>query len=290
MPADGAAAAKLTNHNARQARRLAMGGYEQFSFAGWNGDKVYGWLVKPVGFDPAKKYPVAFLIHGGPQGSFGNQFHYRWNPQAYAGAGYAVVMIDFHGSTGYGQAFTDAISNHWGDRPLEDLQKGWAHALRRTVPGRRPRLRAGRLLRRLHGQLDRRELEGALALPGQPRRRLRQPHDGYYATEELWFTEWENAASRWEDAGAYEQFNPVNHVAKWKKPMLVIQGAKDFRIPWSRPSPPSPRCSAGASRAAPLLPRREPLGAQAAELGAVARHGVRGWTAGNGDSAIAPKQ
>jgi dipeptidyl aminopeptidase/acylaminoacyl peptidase len=80
-----------------------------------------------------KKYPVAFLIHGGPQGSFGDAWSFRWNPQTYAGAGYAVVMIDFHGSTGYGQAFTDAISQHWGDRPLEDLQKGWAYALK-TYP------------------------------------------------------------------------------------------------------------------------------------------------------------
>ena len=77
----------------------------------------------------ATKYPVAFLIHGGPQGSFGNDFHYRWNPQAYAGAGYAAVMVDFHGSTGYGQAFTDSIRGDWGGKPFEDLQKGLDHAL-----------------------------------------------------------------------------------------------------------------------------------------------------------------
>ena len=78
-------------------------------------------LGRAADFDETRKYPVAFLIHGGPQGSFGNDFHYRWNPQTYAGAGFAAVMIDFHGSTGYGQAFTDAISGHWGDRPYEDL-------------------------------------------------------------------------------------------------------------------------------------------------------------------------
>ena len=100
-----------------------MGGAEQFTFKGGNGDTVYGYVVKPVDFDPAKKYPVAFLIHGGPQGSFGNDFHYRWNPQAYAGAGYAAVMVDFHGSTGYGQAFTDAIRDDWGGKPLEDLRR-----------------------------------------------------------------------------------------------------------------------------------------------------------------------
>ena len=120
-------------------------------------------MVKPVDFDPAKKYPVAFLIHGGPQGSFGNDFHYRWNPQAYAGAGYATVAVDFHGSTGYGQAFQDAIRDDWGGKPLEDLQKGLAAALRALpVDGRHARGGAGRLLRRLHDQLDRRQLAGPL--------------------------------------------------------------------------------------------------------------------------------
>jgi dipeptidyl aminopeptidase/acylaminoacyl peptidase len=88
--------------------------------------------VQPADFDPAKKYPIAFLIHGGPQGSFGNRWSFRWNPQTYAGAGYAVVMIDFHGSTGYGQAFTDAIQDDWGGKPLQDLQLGLAAALRPT--------------------------------------------------------------------------------------------------------------------------------------------------------------
>ena len=104
---------------------------EQFSFPGWNGETVHGYVIKPAGYVEGRQYPVAFLIHGGPQGSFGNSWSYRWNPSTYAGAGYAVVMIDFHGSTGYGQAFTDAISQHWGDRPLEDLQKGWAAAQQR---------------------------------------------------------------------------------------------------------------------------------------------------------------
>ena len=107
---------------------------------------MYGYLVHPVDFDPAKKYPVAFLIHGGPQGSFGNDFHYRWNPQAYAGAGYAAVMIDFHGSTGYGQAFTDAINGDWGGAPYEDLHEGPRLRAREVpLPRRRPRRRAGRL-------------------------------------------------------------------------------------------------------------------------------------------------
>lgn len=102
---------------------VQFGDYEQFQFKGWNNDTVHGYVVKPYNYQEGKTYPVAFLIHGGPQGSFGNGWSNRWNPQTYAGQGYAVVMIDFHGSTGYGQEFTDAISQHWGDRPLEDLQR-----------------------------------------------------------------------------------------------------------------------------------------------------------------------
>ncbi|MDR8085695.1 alpha/beta hydrolase family protein, partial [Acinetobacter baumannii] len=79
---------------------------EQFSFEGANGDTVYGYVMKPWNAEPGQKYPVAFIVHGGPQGSFGNSWSYRWNPQVYAGAGYAAVFIDFHGSTGYGQKFT----------------------------------------------------------------------------------------------------------------------------------------------------------------------------------------
>src|SRR5690606_29020246 len=107
---------------------VAFGEYEQFTFAGWNNETVHGYVVKPWNYEEGKRYPVAFLIHGGPQGSFGDGWSYRWNPQTYAGQGYAVVMIDFHGSTGYGQAFTDSISGDWGGKPLEDLQKGWAAA------------------------------------------------------------------------------------------------------------------------------------------------------------------
>ena len=139
----------MTRINAEKVAVACTGEPEQFSFKGWNDETVYAYVVKPVDFDASRKYPVAFLIHGGPQGSFGNDFHYRWNPQAYAGAGYAAVLVDFHGSTGYGQAFTDAINHHWGDRPLEDLQKGLAAALERysccllyTSPSPRDRTRS----------------------------------------------------------------------------------------------------------------------------------------------------
>ena len=97
---------------------------EPFTFKGANNDDVQGFMVKPPGFDPAKKYPLKFLIHGGPQGAWGDSWTYRWNAELFAASGYVVVMINFHGSTGYGQKFTDSISGDWGGKPYVDLMKG----------------------------------------------------------------------------------------------------------------------------------------------------------------------
>ena len=212
----------------------AFGEAEQFSFAGWNGETVHGYVIKPSNYVEGRQYPVAFLIHGGPQGSFGNSWSYRWNPMTYAGAGYAVVMIDFHGSTGYGQAFTDSISQHWGDRPLEDLQKGWAFAQQRY-----PFLDGDNAcaLGASYGGYMVNWIAGNW--PGEFRCLVN--HDGVFdtfnmgfATEELWFTEWENGGTPWENPRGYQQFNPANHVQNWRDPMLVIQGDLDFRIPTSQ--------------------------------------------------------
>lgn len=229
--AKGKGGVQITDHNAEALKDIAFGGYEQFAFPGWNGETVHGYVVKPVGYDPAKTYPVAFLIHGGPQGSFGNLFHYRWNAEAFAGAGYAVVMIDFHGSTGYGQAFTDAISQHWGDRPLEDLQKGWAYALAKY-----PFLDGGRTcaLGGSYGGFMVNWIAGNWKGPWK----CLVDHDGLfdnrmmgYSTEELWFSEWENGSTPWDHPADYERFNPVDHVADWSVPEMVVHSAKDFRIP-----------------------------------------------------------
>ncbi|MGV3578087.1 prolyl oligopeptidase family serine peptidase [Brevundimonas sp.] len=212
----------------------AFGEAEQFSFPGWNNETVHGYVIKPANYVEGQKYPVAFLIHGGPQGSFGNSWSYRWNPETYAGAGYAVVMIDFHGSTGYGQGFTDAISQHWGDRPLEDLQKGWAAAQERYsfLDGDNAcalgASYGGYMINWIAGNW-----------PGEFKCLVN--HDGVfdirgmgYGTEELWFTEWEYGGTPYENPEGYERFNPVHHVAKWEDPMLVIQGDLDFRIPTSQ--------------------------------------------------------
>lgn len=220
----------ITRINAEKVAAARMGEPEQFSFKGWNDETVYCYVVKPVDFDANKKYPVAFLIHGGPQGSFGNDFHYRWNPQAYAGAGYAAVMVDFHGSTGYGQAFTDAIRGDWGGKPLEDLQKGLAAALAKYpwMDG----TRVGALGASYGGYMI-----NWIAGNWSDRFKCLVNHDGnldermaYYDTEELWFPEWDHMGNPWDNPANFAKHNPIDHVSKWKTPMLVIHGGKDYRV------------------------------------------------------------
>lgn len=222
---------KITEINSDKIACARMGEYEQFTFAGWNDEKVYCYVVKPVVFEASKKYPVAFLIHGGPQQSFDNTFHYRWNPQAYAGAGYAVAMVDFHGSTGYGQAFTDSVRDDWGGKPLEDLKKGLAAALDRYPWMDGDRVAA---LGASFGGYMVNLIEGVWP----DRFRCLVSHDGtlselfaYFDTEELWFPEWEHLGTPWDNPEGYEKYNPVNFVKNWKTPMLVIHGAQDFRVP-----------------------------------------------------------
>ncbi|HET8819594.1 MAG TPA: S9 family peptidase [Xanthomonadaceae bacterium] len=212
--------------------------FEQFSFEGWNGETVHGYVGKPWNYEEGREYPVAFLIHGGPQGSFGNGWSYRWNPQTYAGQGYAVVMIDFHGSVGYGQAFTDAITQHWGDRPLEDLQKGWAAAQEQydfLDGGNACALGAS------YGGYMVNWIAGNWHTPASGQWKCLVNHDGIldtrmmgYATEELWFTEWESGGTPFDVPENYERFNPINHVGEWRVPMLVVHGQQDFRIPVSQ--------------------------------------------------------
>ncbi|WP_313273525.1 S9 family peptidase [Stenotrophomonas sp.] len=229
--AAGAPQRAITQSAGEMLEGVNFGDFEQFSFKGWNDETVHGYVVKPHNYQEGKKYPVAFLIHGGPQGSFGNGWSYRWNPQTYAGQGYAVVMIDFHGSTGYGQAFTDAISQHWGDRPLEDLQKGWAAAQQKYSFLNGDKACA---LGASYGGFMVNWIAGNWNEPWK----CLVNHDGVfdqramgYATEELWFTEWEQGGTPYAVPQNYEKFNPVNHVANWKKPMLVVQGQLDYRIP-----------------------------------------------------------
>ena len=227
--ADGRAPARITHLNDARVAGLSFGEYKQFSFTGAHGDRVFGYLLYPVDFNPKKTYPLAFLIHGGPQGSFDDHWHYRWNPEIYACHGYATVMIDFHGSTGYGQAFTDAINGDWGGAPYEDLMKGLDDVLRRHPWIDANRMAAlgasfgGYMINWVQGHTDRFK---ALVC-----------HDGnideymaYFDTEELWFPEWEHGGTPWDHPEDYRKESPVRFVKSWKTPELVIHGAHDYRV------------------------------------------------------------
>jgi dipeptidyl aminopeptidase/acylaminoacyl peptidase len=220
---------QITDLNGSRIAGLEFGKYKQFSFVGAHGDEVFGYLTYPVNFDPTKTYPLAFMIHGGPQGSFDDHWHYRWNPQIYACHGYATVMIDFHGSTGYGQAFTDSINGDWGGAPFEDLMKGLDDVLRRHKwidPERMAAAGAsfgGYMINWIQGNTDRFK---ALVC-----------HDGnldeymaYFDTEELWFPEWDHGGPPWENPEGYRKHSPVRYVENWKTPELVVHGALDFRV------------------------------------------------------------
>ncbi|MCY1040006.1 S9 family peptidase [Corallococcus sp. bb12-1] len=228
--ADGTSARQLTQVNKEALAGLKFGAFEQFEFKGWNDETVRAFVVKPIDFDPKRQYPLAFLIHGGPQGSFGNHFHYRWNPQVYASRGYVSVMVDFHGSSGYGQAFTDSIRGDWGGKPLVDLQKGLDAALQKYPFIHKQKRCAlggsygGYMVNWIAGNWP----DGFQCLVN---------HDGnldermaYFDTEELWFPEWDHEGTPWENPQSYAKHNPVDHVAKWKTPMLVIHGGKDYRV------------------------------------------------------------
>ncbi len=227
---DGSDLVKITSLNDERLATVRLGEPEQFSFAGASGDTVYAYVMKPVDFEASKRYPVAFLIHGGPQGSFSNDFHYRWNPQAYAGRGYAVVMVDFHGSTGYGQAFTDAINGDWGGKPLEDLKKGLEAAIKKYPWMDGDKVAA---LGASYGGY----MINWIAGNWSDRFKCLVAHDGnlderfaYFATEELWFPEWEHGGTPWDNPQGYAKHNPADHVTNWKTPTLVIHGGKDYRV------------------------------------------------------------
>jgi len=225
-------ATRLTDVNRALLAELDPVTLDKFSFTGANNDRVWGIKVKPV---VNKPLPIAFVVHGGPQGSFGNAWSYRWNPRLFASGGYGVVSIDFHGSTGYGQAFTDSIRNNWGGWPLEDLQKGLAFATAND-----PQLQADNAcaLGASYGGYMMNWIEGQWP----DRFNCIVQHDGVfdaramaYETEELWFDEWEHGGKTYyEDPAAFERWNPVNYVTRWKTPQLVITSEKDFRIPYTQ--------------------------------------------------------
>ncbi len=230
LDSKGGSPRRLTRMNAAllESRRLSK--FESFSFEGWNGEPVSGFVVQPFGLEPGHKYPVALIVHGGPELSYGNLWHYRWNQQIYAAAGYAVIAIDFHGSTGYGQAFTDSIGGDWGGKPLEDLQRGLAAALARY-----PWLDGTRVcaLGASYGGYVMNWIEGTMPDTFRCLVNLAGPFDLrelYYATDEIWLDEWHHGGPQFANPNSYESQNPVNTVARWRTPMLVVHGQQDFNV------------------------------------------------------------
>lgn len=225
---------QLTNVNGARLADINMPVREEFSFQGANGDTVHGQIFRPADLAEGEQVPVALFVHGGPQGSFSNSWSYRWNPAAMAAQGYAAVTIDFHGSTGYGQAFTDSINNDWGGKPLRDLQLGLAAVLEANPWMDGERVCA---LGASYGGYMMNWIAGNWA----DRFDCLVNHAGifdlrqfYYSTEELWFPEQDFGGPYFDREDAYERWNPVHHVENWQTPMLVIHGERDFRIPYSQ--------------------------------------------------------
>jgi len=224
----------LTHINDALLSQIEMSPLESFWFSGAHGDKVQGFLVRPPNFDASKKYPVKFLIHGGPQGAWGDDWSYRWNPELFAAPtsasqGYVVIMINFHGSTGYGQKFIDAINGDWGGAPFEDLMKGLDYA-EQTYPfidkTRECALGAsygGYAINWILGHTD--------------RFKCLVSHDGMFnaesawgTTEEMWFNNWEFKGTPYDNREGYVKWSPHQYSKNFKTPTLVVHGQRDYRL------------------------------------------------------------
>ena len=220
---------KLNHFNDALLSQNQMQPLESFWFTGAHNDKVEGFLVKPPNFDPAKKYPVEFLIHGGPQGAWGDDWSYRWNPELFAANGYVVIMINFHGSTGYGQKFIDAINGDWGGAPFEDLMKGLDYAeqtytfIDKTRECALGASYGGYMANWILGHTD--------------RFKCIVSHDGMFnaesawgTTEELWFNDWEFKGTPYDNRESYLKWSPHQYAKNFKTPTLVIHGQRDYRL------------------------------------------------------------
>jgi len=225
----------LTHINDAILSNIAMSSLDSFWFKGAHNDKVEGFLVRHPNFDPSEKYPVKFLVHGGPQGAWGDDWSFRWNAELFAAptsstpSGYLVIMINFHGSTGYGQKFIDAINGDWGGAPFEDLMKGLDYA-EKTYPfidkDRECALGAsygGYMINWILGHTD--------------RFKCLVSHDGMFnaesawgTTEELWFNNWEFKGTPYDNRASYQKWSPHQYAKNFKTPTLVIHGQRDYRL------------------------------------------------------------
>ncbi len=220
---------QLTHLNADLLATLDMPAGAEIRWIGAGGDSVYGWLLKPPGFDPARRYPLLVLVHGGPQGAWLDQFHPRWNPELFAAPGYVVFMPNPRGSTGFGQRFIDQIARDWGGRVYEDIMRGVEVAARlpyvdSTRMGAAGGSFGGHMVNWINGHTSR--FKALVA------------HDGdfnlsslYGSTEELWFPEHDLGGPPWADRTDYERWSPDRFAQAMRTPELVVQGGQDFRIP-----------------------------------------------------------
>lgn len=227
--ADGSAVEPVTHTNNAMLASLDLRDPEDVWIDGAGNTKLHSLLLKPPAFDPSKKYPFLLLIHGGPQGAWSDAVSYRWNAEVFSSAGYVVLMPNPHGSTGYGQAYTEQISGDWGGMVYEDLMKAADYAA--SLPfvdkdrmGAAGASYGGYMVNWIEGHTD--------------RFKALFSHDGifdtssmYGSTEELWFVEWEFKGTPWSNRELYEKWSPSNFVKNFKTPMVVVQGELDFRVP-----------------------------------------------------------
>jgi len=226
---DGAAPSRLTRANDALLHPFGLREGESVTYTGAAGKTVQAWIVRPPAFDPAKKYPLLVLIHGGPQGVWSDSWTFRWNAQVFAAAGYVVFAPNPRGSTGWGQEFVDDVNRDWGGRAYEDVMKGtdFAEALPYVEKGRTVAAGAsygGYMVNWIAGHTDRFKAlvshDGIFDLPSM-----------YGSTEELWFTDWEFGGPPWENPEVYARHNPAAFAKNFKTPTLVVHGELDYRVP-----------------------------------------------------------
>ena len=196
---------------------------------------IQGFIIRPPGFDLAKKYPLKFLIHGGPQGAWGDSWSYRWNAELFAANGYVVVMINPRGSTGYGQAIVDGVNGDWGGKPFTDLMQGLDYAeqhypfIDKTRECALGASYGGFMANWILGHTDR--FKCIVSHDG-----MFNPESAYGTTEELWFNEWEFKGKPWDYYGKpdaenpYRKWSPAMSAKNFKTPTLVIHSQLDYRL------------------------------------------------------------
>jgi dipeptidyl aminopeptidase/acylaminoacyl peptidase len=227
--------AEITHLNKDLLAQLDLPPMDPFEFRGALNTPVQGFLIKPPNFDPNKKYPLKFLIHGGPQGAWGDAWSYRWNAELFAADGYLVVMINPRGSTGYGQKFIDQINGDWGGKPFVDLMRGLDYAeakypfIDKTRECALGASYGGYMANWVLGHTHR--FACIVSHDG-----MFDPASAYGATEELWFNEWEFKGKPWDYYGKaaaldpYRKWSPALAAKNFKTPTLVIHGQLDYRL------------------------------------------------------------